>query len=647
VHNFVQGDQSLRTFGLAFILSSVLFASSCLLSGCGVGNTSEPAITVTPSQAVLSAGQSLQFNAAVIGVPVPNPQWLVNGIVGGSASIGTISGAGLYTAPTRLSSTNVQISATDPAKGSYSAPVSVSFFDPDNFQPGVVSATINPLVASYTLAVPQGASMQVQFGTTTNYGLTTWEQTPTVEGGNITILVAGMRAGSTYHMRAILQLPDGKTVEDSDHLFTTGTIPSIQLPNITTSQAAGMAPADGVELLDLFQEVSQNTQTAVVTDLQGNIIWYYPLQDEPFPIKLLPNGHMLVVESQHQRVQEIDLAGNVIWQLTLGQIQQRLSEAGINWPLIPPSSASSSSNGLTQGLNHDILELPNGHLILLVDYTLTLTNQPGSPAVLGDAIIDWDLQKGPVWTWSSFDHLSLAHAPYGTSDWTHANALLYSPDDGDLLLSMRNQNWVIKINYSNGEGDGKILWHFGEGGDFTLPPGEAPTEWNYGQHYISFPGADTVGIFPFMFFNNGNGRLDSNNVPCGTKGGAVCYSSVPVFQLNEYTHNAEVLSEHIPISPNGSTAFSSCCGSADFLSNGDLEYDVAFDQNTPGVSYIQELTQEQTPQLVWQMIIKGQLAYRAFRIPSLYPGVSWSESAIATANAKANAQPLPIKAGKS
>jgi len=30
-----------------------------------------------------------------------------------------------------------------------------------------------------------------------------------------------------------------------------------------------------------------------------------------------------------------------------------------------------------------------------------------------------------------------------------------------------------------------------------------------------------------------------------------------------------------------------------------------------------------TPVTVWQMDIAGQWAYRAYRIPSLYPGVQW------------------------
>jgi arylsulfate sulfotransferase len=589
-------------------------------------------LAITPSQAILLPGQTLQFRVTVNQAPVANLSWFVNGIEGGAASIGTISSSGLYTAPAASIPTQVQIKATDLGHGGSSAPVTVSFFDPHTFPPGTVAASINPLVAVYNLTAPLGTSAQIQFGTTTSYGLTTWARPAPEAGGQIVILVAGMRASSTYHMQAIIHLPNGNTVLDTDHVFTTGALPAGVIPNITIQQTAGVTLGDGVELLDLFDEASQNTLTAVVTDLEGNVIWYYPIQpDSPFPLKLLPNGHILLVEQMHQLVQEIDLAGDVISQFSIADIQQRLAAVGVNWPL-----------GIGEGsLHHDILKLPNGHLILLVNYTQTLTEQSGSLTVTGDALVDWDPQNGPVWTWSTFDHIPITHAPYGTSDWTHANALLYSPSDGNLLLSMRNQNWVVKIRYENGAGDGAILWHLGEGGDFTLPGGQAPMEWNYGQHYPTFQGDSTAGIFPLLFFNNGNGRLNASNVPCGTSGGDACYSSVPLFQLNEYTLEAEVLSEYRPISPNQLPAFSVCCGSANFLPNGDLEYDVALDQNTPGASFIQEVTQDQTPQLVWEMNIFGQLAYRGFRMPSLYPGISWTQAAIATANAKASAQPAP------
>ena len=38
---------------------------------------------------------------------------------------------------------------------------------------------------------------------------------------------------------------------------------------------------------------------------------------------------------------------------------------------------------------------------------------------------------------------------------------------------------------------------------------------------------------------------------------------------------------------------------------------------------IYEVTPDAAHQTVWNMQIKGQTAYRAFRMPSLYPGVQW------------------------
>ena len=42
-------------------------------------------------------------------------------------------------------------------------------------------------------------------------------------------------------------------------------------------------------------------------------------------------------------------------------------------------------------------------------------------------------------------------------------------------------------------------------------------------------------------------------------------------------------------------------------------------------SQIDEVTQTGSPQTVWQMNITGENAYRGYRIPSLYPGVTWQQ----------------------
>lgn len=566
----------------------------------------------------MEAGQSTQFLTTGNAGSLVSLTWKVNGVAGGSATSGTISSSGVYTAPSSVPTGDVLITATNTPTNATAAPAQVSIFAPQNFAAGTVSTTNNPQVALYKIVAPAGAAVQVQFGASTKYGLTTWAQPAPPLGGATAVLVAGMRANTTYHMQATLQLASGLRVADSDHVFTTGDLPASMIPSITVPQPAAAGTAPGVELLDLIYSTSQRHLSALATDLDGNVVWYYRMEpgQYPFPIKLLPNGNMLLVVFQDGNAfREIDLAGNTVFQLRVGDINAGLTAIG------------ASFQNLIE-MHHDILKLPNGHYILLCNYFPILVGG-GQSTTLGDALVEWDPQaQKPVWTWSTFDHISQTHAPYGLADWTHANAIVYSPDDGNLILSMRNQNWVVKINYQDGAGDGRILWHLGPDGDFALPSGQAPIEWNYGQHYPTVVSTNTAGIFRLMFFNNGNNRfVDSSNDVCGTAGLTPCYSSVPIFELNESASTGQVLWE-----TNLSPHYSICCGDALALSNGNVEYDVAFDVNTPNQSFIQEVTQEPTPQLLWQMNITGQLAYRAFRIPSLYPGVEWTQTAIASAN---------------
>lgn len=56
-------------------------------------------------------------------------------------------------------------------------------------------------------------------------------------------------------------------------------------------------------------------------------------------------------------------------------------------------------------------------------------------------------------------------------DWTHANALVYAADDGNLLLSLRDQSWILKIDYQNGSGSSDVLWTLGYRGDFEPSTG--------------------------------------------------------------------------------------------------------------------------------------------------------------------------------
>jgi len=57
------------------------------------------ALAVTPDQADVALGGTVDFQATLGGTPTPDVTWRANGMVGGNATLGTITAAGTYTAP--------------------------------------------------------------------------------------------------------------------------------------------------------------------------------------------------------------------------------------------------------------------------------------------------------------------------------------------------------------------------------------------------------------------------------------------------------------------------------------------------------------------------------------------------------------------
>ena len=134
--------------------------------------------------------------------------------------------------------------------------------------------------------------MDVQFGTTTSYGLNTWQvPTPSANGGDVQIYVAGMLGQTLYHMRAQVTLNNGATYNDADHTCTTGTPPPTSPVNVTTTN--GATPQPGIEMWNTILPVGDSQ--AFATDLNGNVIWTYSYSPQ---FKRLHPGHPVVAQRQ-------------------------------------------------------------------------------------------------------------------------------------------------------------------------------------------------------------------------------------------------------------------------------------------------------------------------------------------------------------
>ena len=390
---------------------------------------------------------------------------------------------------------------------------------------GRVTPTTNPQVASYTVNAPKNANVSVEFGLDTNYGFTTSPRPAPEGGGAVSVLVAGMRSNTLYHMRGVITLSDASRFADRDQSFISGTLPAAQLPDVTATTAAGMKPQSGIEMVNIL---SQNKPVPVfATDLFGNVIWSYQFQgtssDSIQPIKLLPNGHFAVVITPGSMaplfpappagtidvIREIDLAGTTIREISIADLNTKVKAAGYALTL--------------EVFHHDVLPLANGHWIAIANTFKPFTNLPGFPGttnVLGDVLVDLDENFNPVWVWNEFDHLDVNRHPFMFPDWTHTNAVVYS-DDGNLLVSVRNQNWLVKVDYRDGVGTGDILWRLGYQGDFTLQGDTDPTDWFYAEHAPSFVTSSTTGKFSLVLFDNGNDRVFSLQCNVSASGGAL------------------------------------------------------------------------------------------------------------------------------
>jgi len=99
-----------------------LLAQEAWTLGCGAGGASpappplppqSTAVSVTPTSESVLLGNQATFTATVTNTSDTTVSWSVNGVAGGNATLGTITSAGLYTAPADLPSpATVQVTAT-------------------------------------------------------------------------------------------------------------------------------------------------------------------------------------------------------------------------------------------------------------------------------------------------------------------------------------------------------------------------------------------------------------------------------------------------------------------------------------------------------------------------------------------------------
>ncbi len=226
--------------------------------------------------------------------------------------------------------------------------------------------------------------------------------------------------------------------------------------------------------------------------------------------------------SAGQTVEIIDPAGYLVQSTTTQAVAEALMSlgyAGTSHCSTVPTPVSIGTQCLAS-FNHEFLQLPDGNYLVLVEQesifppgtqgnTTTCTVSGSSVGcnvdIVGNCIVILDgTTLQPLWFWSPFEHDGAAELPItrpainigadvnnlcndsgagcapiwlaGTTgvtvyanDWLHFNSAYYRQADGNLIISLRHQDWVALVQYQNGAGNGDVLWRLGCSPGLTPP----------------------------------------------------------------------------------------------------------------------------------------------------------------------------------
>jgi hypothetical protein len=476
----------------------------------------------------------------------------------------------------------------------------------------VITPTEHPLVALYSAPPCESGNARIEFRVMSEpfWQATNWK--PCQEGKSANVYVAGMRAETTYEMRHVRI--SGPTTEASPPTqFTTGK-PTRSFPsfNVVDPIDARTSLADDVIFNSTLSVFRPQLTFPVATDRFGRVIWYYDKllwtenKSFAYATQIINGGTALILASCCERngnlLYEIDLAGNTVRQTNLTRVNEQLAARG---------------QDIIRGFHHDAVRFPNGHTLVLgmIQRTVPQGELPAFPT-MGDMVIALDQNLQVAWTWNAFEKLDVDRAAvlrenclvaYGSAcpastvlarDWLHSNKISYSPSDGNLIISMRHQDWIVKVDYRNGTGTGDVLWRLGRGGDFKVEPAD-PSNWFSHQHDAVYVGPNQIAVF------------DNGNTRCAPTGPILpgCHSRGQVLELNENLRTATL---QLNADLGG---YSERQGSAQKLTNGNFFFLSGYELPGRPSARAVEVGPNGSPNFVLRV---DDSTYRAYAMKSLY-----------------------------
>ncbi|MEW4488928.1 aryl-sulfate sulfotransferase [Thalassoglobus sp. JC818] len=347
-------------------------------------------------------------------------------------------------------------------------------------------------------------------------------------GTDHVIAALGMRPNRTHKIRVAIRDPKtGKEQTSEPMTFDTPKLPKSFPPlEVLISEPEKMEPGVTLFCPNIWINDRSENQFGylMALDSSGEVVWYLRSGHRTADVRILSNGHLLYIHASYRAFLEVDLLGNIVRQWH----GSRLTD--------PPNENSIPVDMDT--VHHEIIEMPNGNFLtistILEHFEEFPSNErdPDAPWLPAYAVVDELVEIVPdtgeiVWRLPVKEFLDPKRYGYmaltgfwkdkyeekvgePVYDWSHANAMIYLPEEDAVIVSFRHLDCMIKVFRKTKQ----IDWIFGdhrgwseEFQKYLLTP-DGSMRWPYHHHAPQLTPHGTV-----LLYDNGNFRTVPHNEP--------------------------------------------------------------------------------------------------------------------------------------
>ena len=289
-------------------------------------------------------------------------------------------------------------------------------------------------------------------------------------------------------------------------LQTHASDPARMAGNFTFMTVRRRAPGRIPDMTPAQRRFTTQWGMIIAVDHRGRMRWMRKLGKRVAGIEQLENGNLFVHDTESCS-REIDIAGETVRAWYARQRPQGAFDGGIAVDV--------------RSLHHQPHQMPNGNFLALSGHSRHVKDWPASVhepnrvradrEIVGDMVVEFAASGEVMWSWDSFDHLDPYRIGYdaldaywhvrgfpGAADWTHGNGVTYDQRDDSVLVSLRLQDCILKIDRKSGE----IVWILGDHSDWSpelqsrlLTPVGDNFRWPWHMHNPRITSEGTIVLF--------------------------------------------------------------------------------------------------------------------------------------------------------